>query len=648
MSQHFRAHAVGALFFSSIIVLALSTLQASAQTSPPTPRTQTRKPSADSNATANALLEQRRATAISLLTSLADDAKSFRDGALRARAQARAADALWETDQERARALFNRAWEAADAADKDSARRVEEELQRQFASGRSTAGVTTSPSNLRTEILNLAARRDRALGESFLAKLDEDVHRDAADASTNATTTNDSAASSNNDPMRTSPAIAERLELASRLLETGDTQRALQFAAPALARVNIPAIDFLSYLREKMAVEADKLYASLLVRAAADPMSDAATVSLLSSYILTPHLYLIVSRSGASSSQSGSPTPPPAVAPELRTAFFRVAAEILLRPVPPSSEDKTFAGRAGTYFVIARLLPVFEQQAPQRVAELRAQLAALMPSAPERFRSGNSPMLTRGLIPEDSATRDDVQEALDRISSAPDAASRDRVYASAALAAARRNDARARELVEKIEDAELRQQVSAYVDYSAVRRAVQRKDAPEIIRLARNGDLTRIQRVWAYTQAARLMLKPDRASALQLLDEAATEARRIGASDPERAQALVGVTRLFVEADRTRVWEMLAETVRAANAASDFTGEDAQTAIRVQTKDTVSVMSNNTPDFDLPGLFNLLARDDLYRAIDAAKSFTGEAPRAIATLAIARTVLAEKIKDTRN
>src|SRR5438445_35918 len=57
-------------------------------------------------AEADALAAQRRVQAVSLLTSLADEARDFRDETVRARAQARAADALWETDAQLARALF--------------------------------------------------------------------------------------------------------------------------------------------------------------------------------------------------------------------------------------------------------------------------------------------------------------------------------------------------------------------------------------------------------------------------------------------------------------------------------------------------------------------------------------------------------------
>src|SRR5215210_4430066 len=66
---------------------------------------------------------QRRATAVSLLTSLADKARTFRDGTLRARAQARAADAQWELDPEQSRTLFRRAWADADAADREIGRK---------------------------------------------------------------------------------------------------------------------------------------------------------------------------------------------------------------------------------------------------------------------------------------------------------------------------------------------------------------------------------------------------------------------------------------------------------------------------------------------------------------------------------------------
>src|ERR1043166_2009807 len=55
---------------------------------------------------ADAEAAQQRTIAISLVSTLADEARSFKDQTRRARVQARAADVLWDSDPERARELF--------------------------------------------------------------------------------------------------------------------------------------------------------------------------------------------------------------------------------------------------------------------------------------------------------------------------------------------------------------------------------------------------------------------------------------------------------------------------------------------------------------------------------------------------------------
>jgi hypothetical protein len=57
-----------------------------------------------------------------LLLSLASDARSYRDQPLRARTLARIADILWDSDNERGRELFRKAWEAAGNADAETGR----------------------------------------------------------------------------------------------------------------------------------------------------------------------------------------------------------------------------------------------------------------------------------------------------------------------------------------------------------------------------------------------------------------------------------------------------------------------------------------------------------------------------------------------
>src|SRR5207244_5714980 len=106
---------------------------------------------------------ERRAQAQSLLVALAADASNYGDYTLRARTQARIADALWETDRERGRTLFRKAWDAAEVADREAQQRQQEEIQQQ--KGKTGNSAVISAPNVRGEVLRLAAKHDRALGE---------------------------------------------------------------------------------------------------------------------------------------------------------------------------------------------------------------------------------------------------------------------------------------------------------------------------------------------------------------------------------------------------------------------------------------------------------------------------------------------------
>ena len=589
---------------------------------------------------ADPLAEARRATAISLISSLADEARGFRDETLRARVQARAADALWETDAERGRALFRRAWDAAEVSDRESIRRSEEERRANTRSG--GGSVWTSPRNLRGEVLRLAAKRDRALGEEFLARLDEARKQERESAA--AKTAEAALSSSPINSEAATAAVGQRLELATQLLREGDTERAIQFAAPALRRVDQHVLTFLITLREQNAEAADKVYATLLASAAADAATDANTISLLSSYIFTPGMFIQINRGGGYSvNQSGDNPPAENIPADLRSGFFALAARVLLRPLVPVDQDRSSSGRAGTYFMIARLLPLFEQHAPDVVPALRAQLSALTPDAPAEYRGGDHPLLTKGLSPV-SETYDAVERALDKLDTAKNAEERDSIYVEATFAANAKNDPRTREFADKVEHAETRRSLRAYLDYSDITRAIQKKDAAEVVRLAKNGEITSIQRVWAYTEAARLLSKTDRTRALEVLDEAANETRRIDGAHADRARAMLAVASLLYELDRARVWTLMPDVVKTINAVSDFSGEDGKLVASFQSRNMGSFSTSDAPAFNLQPLFALLAAEDMDRSVELARSFTADAPRAVATLAIAVAALKDKSK----
>jgi hypothetical protein len=571
------------------------------------------------------LAAQRRATAAALLTSLADKARTFRDGVLRARAQARAADALWELDPEQSRALFRHAWADADAADREIERKREEDRKAQLASG--GVAMQSAAPELRAEVLRLASRRDRALGEEFLALLARPDEKESARAGAGDLSYGISAAE------------LQRLDLALKLLEEGDMARAVQFVEPALGRASIPSLKFLSALREKEAATADRLFTTLVARAAADPDSDANTVSLLVSYVFTPFKYFTSYKTSGTGMSSGKDTPAPDVVPALRTSLMRAAAQILLRPTTPQEYDNTSAGRTGSYIIIKRLLPLFEQHAPDLTAALNARAASLLPDVPERLRAAEAEGGFSLSKSERAAPRDAVQAALERAERTQGVAERDEIYAAAAVNATMQGDPRAPEIIDKIVDADLLRRVRSFTDFAFVQNALNKKDAEAAVARARKADLTPLQRAWTLERAADLTSKTDRAGTVALLNEALVEARRIADDDPGRAQALVAVATRYEKLDRARAWELMNEVVKAANSVPAFTGEDGEMSVRFKSKRGGWMTSFDVEEFNLAGVLSALAAEDMNRAIQLTDGFTNEAARVSAIVAVARSVL---------
>lgn len=574
---------------------------------------------------ANATEAQRRTFAASMVISLATEARSYKDLALRSRVLARAADALWEADNATARALFVRAWEAAEAADADdsttSIKIADKKLAPFISALRKRNGY-----DLRNDVLSVALRRDRALAEQFLAKIKSDTERASDDANKRRSW-----------DVYAGPEVdLRRLVTATKLLAAGETAAAVAFAAPALTEVSAHSIGFLSQLRAKDAPMADKIFADLLVRVAVDPMADANTISGLSSYAFTPGFYIVFRFDGTGSwTQPDAPIVPPNLDPALRTRFFNVAANVLLRPLPPLDQDFSSCGRRGRLKIITRLLPLFEQYMPEISGALRSQL-----TAPEgRNINVAEPLLMTGIeAQDDNEELGEIEKRLERARTVED---RDQIYAEAAAGLATTGNKRAREFAGSIEDAEFRTQILNYVDLQFVKFAIREKKGGTVARLAETGELTHTQKSWSYTQAARLLLESDHDFALLLLQKAVDEAERIGPSDSDASFALINIANQFLAIDQARVWEVVNKTIRFANATEDFRGDDIQMPKSSMVAERNGARFTKLPDsdFNFSRVLRALAEDDLFRAIELAKTFKYEAPRAYATLAIARAVL---------
>lgn len=573
---------------------------------------------------ADRIARQRRAQARSLLIALSVDARTFRDQPLRARSLARIADTLWAVDPEQARAMFRKAWDAAEVADQESDRKLQEEYEQQKAKTGNGAFAFSSPPNLRREVLRLVSRHDTTLGDEFLEKL-KTQQKEAAQ-----------------NPLRSSDADSQRLGVARELLTEGDPERALQFAEPIFGKVTMENINFLSYVRDASPGLADARYAAMLTQQAMNTQADANTVSLLSSYVFTPHLMITFTPNGTSSSQASDKIQPADVTPELRAAFLSTAASILLRPIPAPGQEQGRAGIEGRYLVTKRLLPFFEQfGSPEQAQSMRTQLETLAAAVPDGTRNRDDEWMRRGVKPEVRA-EDREQQLLDRIDRAKTSAERDSLYIQLALSSFGAKDLRAREFVSKIEDPELRKQVGAYVDGTLVIQLVEKKKIEMVLELVAKGDLTHVLKAWALASAAKELAKNDRQRAMDTVDEAGNEARRIDTSDSDRPKALLAVANTLSEIDLPRAWDATFDAVKAANSAEGFTGEDGIIVLKFSTKNQSSVSDHDVAEFDVAGIFRTLAEKDYDRAVELAQGFQAEGPRAVATIAIARAVLDPK------
>lgn len=615
-----------------LLVLSCSSLsQTKTQKTVAAERAEDRKTNVGSDATE----AQRRTFAASMVISLGTEARSYKDLTLRPRVLARAADSLWDADRVTARALFIRAWEAAEAADADDST-ITPNIKDAKLAAHISALKKLDGRDLRVDVLSLASRRDRALGEQLLAKMKSEVAR-ASDEATNTRRSWD---------VYSGPeASLKRLLVANRLLTAGEIAAAVEFAGPALTEVNAHSIGFLSELRTQDASVADRIFADLLARVDVDPMADANTISGLSSYAFTPGFYIVFRFDGSGTwTQPDGPTVAPNLDSALRARFFNVAANVLLRPLPPPNQDVSSCGRRGRLKIITRLLPLFEQYMPETSAVLRSQL-----TAPEgRNIDVGDPLLTEGIKSENNIGEiSDVEERLDRARTVKE---RDQIYAAAASRLAPMGDRRAREFAGSIDEAQLRTEILNYVDFESIKIAIREKNGAKVARLAGTGELTHTQRSWSYTQAGRLLFELDRELALQLLQKAVDEAEHLDASDPDASFALINVANQFLTIDRPRVWELFNKTIKCANAAEDFIGDDIQMPKRSMTVTRNGVRFVNLPDgdFNFSRVLRALAEDDLIRSIELAKTFKYDGPRAYATIAIAKAVLDKPRATTTN
>ncbi len=588
----------------------------------------------------------RRAKAIELIAETADTARGFKDLFYRARVQTLAADALWPHDEERARGIFRRAWEAATAFDK-----AEQEAEERESGVPSTLPITEA----RDEVLAKAASRDAKLADAFLRDLLDEKKEDEKAAEQTQQPTQ------RRTPWReVSAAGLRRLALAYELLNRDEPARAAEIVAPVTGEgVSGDLITFILRLRERSFADADALYARLLERTRSDALADANDALLLSAPIISPQLLVVVDNQGALQfrpvpRQATNSPAPPTVALPVRNIFYSIAASILQRPIMPRAGVSTMPEAVALYFTIGRLLPFFEREAAQHVPNLRLRNATLANEveAGRRERLDSQSGLN-SLTP--SRPGDPLLSQVDQLGRARDASDRDRIALSIVRkAAGLKLWDRARRSALEIENVGLRRAALSFLAVNQIadllRAFAEDKEADfeSMAKFVRNADVPPQALAWGLAQAATIAArKEDKENAAALLDEAAAYAARTPAGTEQRVAAYTAVALLAAGIDAKRAWELLPEVVRAVNAAEDYAGDDASIEIALDESlavEALEPLSISADVFRLDGFFATMAHLDSEKALAAARSIGKDLPQSFAMLAVARAMLNTRVR----
>jgi hypothetical protein len=593
----------------------------------------------------------RRNQAIELLIETANSARAFKDLLYRARIQALAADALWTFDEARARQIFRRAWEAAAAADRDEERVAAEE-----------AGIFSNADEVtltaaRDEVLSKAAAHDPKLADDFMRELIAERERAKEAKSKEAT---------HRTPWRElSPSGTRRLALAYEFLNRKELLRAAAIASPLLTEgVSGDLMEFILRLRAGTgAGQTDpyRLYFRLLERAKGDPNTDANDVLLLSSYLISPQLMMVVDEKGGLQFRSLPSVPVNNNVKQEESveakSFYNLAVSVLLQRSPVTQRTANpVQARIARYVATGRLIPFFEQAGPeyaQFVPAMRSQISSLGGDMEAGRRDALNAQFELTSLSGKNVS-DPLAPQLEQLKRAGDKQERDRISLSIVRKAAReRLWDRAQRTAYSIEDGDTRRAALVFIvvnqiadiqraykddkedDFEAVARFVRRVDAPPF---ASAGGLAQ-----AAVIAARKKGSRDEVSAL--LSEAESYAARADKDSRQRVVAYAVIVDAAARVDTRRAWDLMAELVRAANSTPDYVGDETALATSADTPEGSILqeeLSIESDSFRLDRIFATMARIDFDKTLTQAQALTGEIPRSYARIAAARAALEKK------
>lgn len=576
-------------------------------------------------------LQQR---GIEIIRSAAQEAVSLDDRRSAARVQANAADVLWPRDEDHARQIFQKAFDAAVMHYRETKDDNREQVAERAWTGRP---------DMRLEVIRLASRRDAALAQKFTEQYVEEKRRELQDL-----TTQNQKRDSYDRLFGKEDAIASGLlDAASPLLAT-DPKTAVELAQRAFsAGVPQGGPSFLFQLAEKDKAAADSLFLVALDQISRDPAVVPGQWLLLAAYPFGESTVYISDGGGLSSNSFGPPTTNATVDPQLAGRYLGSVAGMLARAaqINPAQSPELQSRIAAAFFTARLLEPKVVKYQPALAEGWREVTQQLSLLTEQKSRDGvdrnvrNIDQRSKPSAPTDEEDR--VKSLLDRAERTTDFGQRDELYRQAAFALQRSDPARALSIADKISDLDLRKKVRSWICFQASTGALGQKQWDEARRYAMEVTETD-QRAYLFFRIAEGVLKNgDRTRAVELLDEAAQRAASAD-NTAGKLRALLGIANLYANFDPMRGFEIAADAVKTANRVPSYSPDQAQLTRVFSSRGSTSISTEDVEGFDLGKTLAALARADFDRAIALAQSLESKPLKLTTLVAIASSVFDQK------
>lgn len=460
-------------------------------------------------------------------------------GIEKARFLLHASEALWSVDAEQARSVVKLAWDAA----------LEDK----------SARSSFEPDATLARILGSLSVHDVLLAEKLRSMLPDEKQQRFSQRSYQSLPS----------PWLRSGGSGSKhwtvvLTAIDEALAAGKSEMAIDAIRKVMADgYNVDLVPLLSYLRQRLPEAADRMYLELVHRDWFSPFLPPAEVMLLASYLFTPGIEYTLEARGDGAIvpmplSLGFGPAPQDVDPEVRRAFYEMAAKALLAPEP--TDEKVLAlrdiaaYRAVTVLAINKLLPHFELEAPEYVPALRARVDSLSRWAPLNPKDITEPMMARVLSDPN----------FDRYGHDAGPTERDDAYyeREALLFATHGQFDRARESANVIRKDEARQKTLIRINSEEASRAQQRGDFARVLEIVSTEELPEATEVSLLAAAARGVAKQDEGLAASVFAEARQKAEKAeDAGLQVRLFAELAISALAIGSNQS--WECLDLAIRA-------------------------------------------------------------------------------------